>query len=353
MIIRTLIVTLWSALIFALLLISKDEYFPQYEEKTIDVFCWPEMFLPEGIERFKKETGIRVRLHYYTSNEEMLVKLKATKGKGYNLIIPSDYAVKILIKNGMLKPLDKTKLNFLQNLNPILVGLDYDPENIYALPYQWEIFGFGIDTEYFKHHPFTPSWKQIFSTPEPNYKIAMVNDPIEAVNFATFYLFGPKKKITKEQIYRVQSLLERQRTWVEAYAGLRADYLLATKNCQIALCTSSYIFRASKNYSHIKFVVPEEWSFISIENISIPVNSKKDDLVYTFLNYIYNPKQMGPDCNVFLNFPATTDVYPYLEVSDDYIHFLKNSEEYQGKLHFIRHLIPEKRSRAIWVKVKS
>ncbi|NGX51357.1 MAG: Spermidine/putrescine-binding periplasmic protein [Chlamydiae bacterium] len=353
MIVRALIVSLWTALIFALLWTSKGEYFPRYDEKTIDVFGWPEMFLPSAIKKFEEETGIRVRLHYYGSNEEMIVKLKSTRGKGYDLIIPSDYAVKILIENEMLKPLDKSKLNFLQNINPVLMGLDYDPENRYTLPYQWEIFGFGIDTDYFKEHSFTPSWAQIFTSSDPDYKIAMVNDPIEAVNFAAFYLFGPQKKIDQEQTYSVHHLLEKQKAWVEAYAGMRADYLLATKNCQVALCTSSYIFRASKNNSHIKFVVPEDWSFISIENMAIPAESKKEELVYSLLNHLYKPERLGADCNVYYNFPATTDLYPYLDMSDDFIHFLKNSEEYRGKLHFIRHLIPEKKSRAIWVDVKS
>jgi len=353
MIIRTFIVALWSTLIFGLLYLSKAEFFPHYEERVIDVFGWPETFLPATLKKFEKETGIHVRLHYYTSNEEMLVKLKASQGKGYDLIIPSDYAVKILIENEMLKPLDKTKLNFLPHLNSVLLGHDYDPENTYALPYQWELFGLGIDSDYFENHPPIPSWKLIFEAPESSYKIAMRNDPVEAVNFAAFHLFGPQKTIDLTQTASVQNLLISQKPWIEAYAGVRADYLLATKNCQIALCCSSCIFRTADQNPHIKFVVPQEGSFISIENITLPASSNKEDLVYTFLNFIYQPEVQGADCNVYFNFPATTNVYPYLEVSDDFIFFLQNTEEYRGRLHFIRHLIPEKSASTLWVKVKS
>ena len=351
--VRYCISILWAFLIFGVVWISKTEYFPKYEVKTLDIFGWPEMFLPDVLNTFEKKTGIKVRLHYYTSNEELLVKLKATKGKGYDLIIPSDYAVKTLIEEQMLQPLDKSQLNFLPYLNPLLLGLDYDLENIYAIPYQWEVFGFGIDTEYFNDPLFKPSWQDIFNPTIPNYKIAMINDPIEAVNFAAFYLYGPKKRMEEEQIYEVYRLLDKQKSWVEAYAGLRADYLLATKNCQIALCSSSYIFRTADHYSHVKFVIPEDWSFMSIENFCIPKNSEKESLAYAFLNHIYAPQNLAADCKVFYNFPATTNVYPYLEVNEDFKRFLQNSKEYQGKLHFIRHIIPEKRAREIWVKVKS
>ena len=350
---RGLIILGWVLLIFSALWTSSIEYIPEEEDRTIQVFGWPEQFLPEALENFERETGIKVKMHYYTTNEELLVKLKATEGKGYDLIIPSDYAVQMLLEEDLLKPLDRSKLNFLETLNPALLGHDYDPQNQYSLPYQWEVFAFGIDAKYFQNRPFEPSWKQIFNLSEIDYKIAMVNDPIEAVNFAAYYLYGPEPTLDFEKTWQVHQLLKRQKQLIEAYAGLRADYLLVTKNCHLAISTSSYLLRAAKNYPHVKFVIPNEWSFISIENMCLPKHTNKDALVYTFLNYVYRPEILGNDTNTYYNFPATTNTLPYLDVPDAFKEFLQHSHEWNGKFYFIRHLIPEKDIRDIWVKVKS
>jgi len=351
--IRLIILSCWIALIAGSLWMTTIHFSPKSEENTLQVYGWPEMFLPEVLDEFEKETGIKVRMHYYTTNEEMLVTMKATGGKGYDLIIPSDYAVSMLIQEDLLKPIDHSQLNFLDTLNPILLKHDYDPENQYAIPYQWEVFGFGVDSDYFQNKKLKSSWETIFNPQDPDIKLAMVNDPIEAVNFAAYYLNGAKPKLNEKKTRKIRDLLSEQKSWVEAYAGLRADYLLATKNCHVALCTSSYIFRSSTQYSHVKFMAPKEWTFISIENMSIPKASTKEAQVYEFLNFIYKAENLGKDSNVFFTFPATTNTTPYLEVPPEYLEFLENSHLFEGKLYFIRHLIPEREIRKLWVEIKS
>ena len=108
---------------------------------------------PGVIADFEKETGIKVNLNYYSSNEELIVKLKATKGEGYDLIIPSDYAVKSLSKKNSSKTIDRSKSAFWNEINPALIGHFFDPENQFSIPFEWEIYGFGIDKEYFKDQP--------------------------------------------------------------------------------------------------------------------------------------------------------------------------------------------------------
>ncbi|MBF5059611.1 extracellular solute-binding protein [Candidatus Neptunochlamydia vexilliferae] len=348
---KSVIIFMWIALIFGVLTFSKRESSSKKEEKTIDVFAWSEAFFPETIEAFTNETGINVRMHYYTSNEELLTKLRACKGKGYDLIIPSDYTVKILIDEEMLKPLDKSQLEFASHLNPVLLGRDYDPDNTYSLPYEWEIFGFGIDVDAFDSPP--TSWKELFSPSMEETKIAMTNDPIEAVNFAAYHLFGEDPTISDEGVYRISHLLKTQKKWVESYAGLRADYLLATKNCQIALSTGSFIFRSLDHSPHVKFVLPDDYTFISIENVCIPKYSEKEALTYLFLNKVYAPKAISKYCSTFYTFPATTNCYPLIEAPPYYMEILQDPEFHKRRLYFIRHLISEKEARTLWINVKS
>ena len=96
--IKSLIVVVWIASIFGILVYPKFEGFSPSHQRTLNIFVWGDYFDAKMIERFEEEKGIKVKLHYYSSNEEMMLKLKAHKGTGYDLIVPSDYAVQILIK---------------------------------------------------------------------------------------------------------------------------------------------------------------------------------------------------------------------------------------------------------------
>ena len=185
--IRVLILLFWTTIIGGSLFLS---FVHPFSRKTINVFAWGDIFDPLYIARFEQETGIGVKISYYTTNEELLAKLKETRGYGYDLIVPSDYSIAILRNAGLLKKLDKQRLPF-NRINPALLGHAYDNNNDYSLPFEWEIFGLGIDTTYFDkafnvHN--NQNWGLIF---EPhNYAIAMVNDPIEAIALSSFYLYS-------------------------------------------------------------------------------------------------------------------------------------------------------------------
>ncbi len=158
---RSGIIALWITLI-ATILYWPNLKFSSSDENTLNVFAWGDILDPDVIARFQKKTGIHVNLNYYSSNEELIVKLRATQGAGYDLIIPSDYAVNVLAEENLLKPLDRSQLGFWPKIDPNLLNHFFDPDNRYSIPFEWEIYGFGIDADYFAAHPTRPSWKMIF-----------------------------------------------------------------------------------------------------------------------------------------------------------------------------------------------
>ncbi|MDJ0652431.1 MAG: extracellular solute-binding protein [Simkaniaceae bacterium] len=350
---RFIIVSLWIAIFFAFLTTTRHLKPLRQEKQVLNIFSWPEILNPEIVEQFERETGIQVVRHYYTSNEELFVKLKATQGKGYDLIIPSDYAVTKLVQEGLLQPIDPNKLTFRDHLNAKLIHQDFDPNNTYSIPFIWEILGFGIDTEQYQEIPFKPTWKEIFSPSRPNTKISMLNDPIEAIDVTAHYLFDQKDLLSPQEVALIRSKLLQQKPYVEAYAGVRGDYLLVTKNVSVAVIPSSYTLRAATNYPHIDFVIPDDYCFISIENMCIPKQSENQDLVYIFLNYLYQPEVFALETKTFQNFPATTNVYPHIEELHILIKTLDAFNRYSGTFFYTRSLLSEKESRSLWVELKS
>src|SRR5215213_10987940 len=85
------------------------------EEKELNLYNWTGYVAKSTIPSFEEKTGIKVTQDYYTSNEELLAKLQAG-GTGYDVIVPSDYMVEVMIKSDILLPLDKSKIPNFKNI---------------------------------------------------------------------------------------------------------------------------------------------------------------------------------------------------------------------------------------------
>jgi spermidine/putrescine-binding protein len=101
----------------------------------VNLFVWTEYIPQATIDCFEEVYGITVNKDEYSSNEEMYAKLSAG-GANYDLVQPTDYIVALMIRQGLLQELDKSKLPILEQLDPNYLDLAFDPGNKYTLPYQ-------------------------------------------------------------------------------------------------------------------------------------------------------------------------------------------------------------------------
>ena len=98
---------------------------------TLNLANWSDYFPPELLKKFEADTGIKATLDAYDSNETLLAKLKAGGGS-YDVVVPSDSFIQIMIKEDLLQKFDKSKLPNLKNLTPTFQTLSYDPEHDYT-----------------------------------------------------------------------------------------------------------------------------------------------------------------------------------------------------------------------------
>ncbi len=277
----------WIAVVFVFL------YTPRFLQVTnadhsINVCMWPGVVDPKIISAFEKESGIKVNLSSFDGNEELLVKLFATKGRGYDLIVTSDYCIETLINNNLLKKIDKKKLNFWSAINPHFLGYYFDPKNEYSIPSDWYVLGFGIQKNYFKNKKLPlPRWSCIFDLDHINYRMGVINDSRELAGLAIHYLYGEVRLINDKEVKEVTDLLCRQKKNIEAYTDLRGDFLLKSGNCALVLVANNFIWRTLEEDDSIGFYLPEDGVFLNIENFAIPKPSEKTDMTYELLNYLF------------------------------------------------------------------
>jgi ABC-type glycerol-3-phosphate transport system substrate-binding protein len=100
----------------------------------LHLYAWADEVPQDILDDFSKATGIDVTLDTFDSNESMVAKLDAG-ASGYDIIEPSQYAVQILIKKGLIQDLDHSKLSNLANLGEVFRNVSFDPGNKYSIPF--------------------------------------------------------------------------------------------------------------------------------------------------------------------------------------------------------------------------
>src|SRR5690349_11677714 len=105
---RKHILALALALTFVLTLASCTKK-QDAQNKVVNLAIWSNYVSPELLAEFEKETGIKVLVSNYSSNEELLAKLQAG-ASGYDVAVPSDYMTFVMKKLNLLQDLDRTQL---------------------------------------------------------------------------------------------------------------------------------------------------------------------------------------------------------------------------------------------------
>jgi spermidine/putrescine transport system substrate-binding protein len=351
--IRTVMIGFWLACLGMLFLIPIAGSLWQ-PGRSITILIWAATIDSKIIAHFKKETGISVNISYIENNEEAYSKVLTTHGEGYDLIMPSDYLVKRFIEHKLIKPIDKTKLTFWDRLNPRLLNHYYDPNNNYSIPYFWEIYGIGINKDYFKKTP-SASWDLLFTYPLDDAKIGMLSSPREAILLTAQYLFGGLSPLTPMQQELVTQTLITQKKRVEAYidADIRSDYLLVSNTCPVTVASSAYIARIMQEYDNFDFLIPKEGGFLLIDSLVIPHASKKDDLVYQFINYLYKPENLRYHFQEYPFLPPTKELQQMMEEEKIKQAIIRAHFDLSLHLEFFKDIINENIANKIWFTLKT
>lgn len=317
---------------------------------------WSGVIDPKVFVDFEKETGIHVNASYFEGNDELIVKVLATKGKGYDMIVPSDYAVSFFSKHGLLKKIDHKKLTFMDKINPVFLNHWFDPLNHYSIPAEWYVLGLVIDTKQFDQTVPPASWKTLFE-PEKvgNYRVGVLNDSRELVGLAITYKYGQLRTITPQEMYELKMLLRNQKKYVEAYTDFRGDFLLQSGNCAVVVVALSMVWKSLKENPSLLFSLPQEGTFLGLENYAILESSTKEDLVYEFMNYLFrlDVQKHNFQKKVFLSTRSDADFITEEPLLKSCLEAIGNSgQEGSGMVKPFKNVLTDEQVNELWMSVK-
>jgi spermidine/putrescine-binding protein len=258
--------------------------------KELHVYNWSEYIDPEIYQDFEGEFGVKVTEDTFASNEDLLAKLQAG-ATGYDLIVPSDYMIAIMIELGLLSPLNYDNIPNFENISDTFKDPPYDSGNKYSVPYQWGTTGIGYNTELFEEPP--ESWAYLFdpdvAAPYAG-KMSMLNDSRETIGAALKYLGYSLNSTDEKQLEEAKQLLIRQKEWVSTYDSEGFEDLLAAGETVLAHGWSGDFFMAAVEAEQIWYTIPKEGAVIWTDNLAIPRTAPSQYTAEVFINYLLRPE---------------------------------------------------------------
>lgn len=253
------------------------------QKGQVNVFIWTEYVSEAAISEFEKDTGIKVNVSTYSSNEDMLAKLKSESEGTYDVILPSDYAIEYLIAQDKLEALDKDKLSNLSNIDPAYLDESFDPGNVYSVPYEGGVACIAVNTA--KVDKEITSYADLF---DPSLKSQLVVlDDYRAVIGMTERSMGLSMNETDpDTLAQVEEKLLTLKDNIKLYDSDSPKSALISGDCTVGMVWSAEVALAMDENPDIEIVYPTEGAYVFLDNWAIPKGAKNYDAAMEFINYM-------------------------------------------------------------------
>ncbi len=254
-------------------------------EKVV-VYNWGDYIDPEVIEQFEQETGIKVVYELFETNEAMYTKLK-NSNNNYDVIIPSDYMIERLIKEGELEEINFANVpNFETNIDAEYKNPAFDPENKYSVPYTWGTLGILYNTKVIKEAP--TSWS-VFWNPAYNGRIIMMNSQRDAIGMALKYMGRSLNETDRASLDAAKAKLMEMAPLASGwYIDEVKDKMIAGE-ADLALVYAGDAVYCIEQNPDLAYAIPQEGSNIFYDSMCIPKGAKNKENAEKFIDFMCRP----------------------------------------------------------------
>ncbi len=257
-------------------------------EKELFVFNWGDYIDPEVITDFERLTGVKVTIDTYETNEQAIAKLQQG-GLSYDIVVPTDYAVQILIGLGLLEPLDHSIVRSIEHIDPNNLNGPYDPGNRYSVPYFWGTSGYAYDTAVLGDG--LDSWGALFNPPEAaRGKLVMHGYYRETIAAALLWLGYPLNETSDEALARALEVLKAQKPYVLTYTSENNAQLLIAGEAVIAHCWTGQAILAKRERPTIRYVIPKEGCAVWQDNLCVVKGAPHRYAAMVFVDFLCWPE---------------------------------------------------------------
>ena len=263
------------------------EYISDGEDDSLNVNAEFEKYFNENL---SEKYGYKVKINYttYSSNEELYAKLKNTN-TSYDVIIPSDYLVALLIREEMLHKIDFANVPNFELIDPAYIdGNYYDPTNEYSIPYTMGKVGVIYNTALIEDE--IDSWSALWNEGYSEAGILQFNNSRDAFATAQFLMGISINTTDQDELDRVHDKLMEQKPIIQKYVMDEVFNKMESGNASIAPYYAGDYFTMYASNEDLAFAYPKEGSNVFVDAMCIPKCSRNKELAELYINFMLEPE---------------------------------------------------------------
>ena len=327
----------------------------KYGSNVLKLYLPGEYLGENVISDFETQYGVRVIVENFDSNEMMYTKLMA--GDRYDVIIPSDYMIERLMNEDFLQPLDKSMIPNMENMSDAVLGMSYDPDNTYSIPYFWGSVGLV-----YNHENVDPAviesegWEVLRNTDYAGhiYIYDSERDSFMMAFKALGYSMNTEDPNEINDAY--EWLLQMNNTMSPVYVTDEVIDGMMNGYKDIAVVYSGDAAVVLDENEDMSFYMPSQGTNIWCDAMVIPKNAENPKLAHEFINYMLtyeaafdNTETVGytsPNAEVFEEMTSSEDLY-----ADNAAYLPRSGYDKDEMFHDNQTLMRELSK--LWIKVKA
>ena len=273
------------------------------QAKTLRLLTWNGYAPRELVEKFEKKYGCKVDVTV-SNNEDMIAKLIASRGAGFDLIQPSqDRVISGQESGNIYQPMDYSRIDeslFIPSMLDVVKKNTRMGGDSYAVPFCWGTSGLIVNK---KHAPDARGFTAFF---DPAYKgrisYRLQRPTLMAVAFSLDYnpfeLYGDEKAY-REMLSKVSAMLIANKPMVGEYWGASGDLLASMRSGKVILAHGwdNDAFKLHSENPDLDFVAPETGALGWIDTFVLSAGAENVDDAYNWINFIMQPE----NADVFTN----------------------------------------------------
>lgn len=267
---------------------------------TLNLFIWTEYVPDSVIQNFEKETGIQVNVSTYSSNEDMLAKVKSEKPGAFDIVQPTDYMVTQMINQGLLQKIDQSRLANLKNIGSQYLNQSFDPGNTYSVPYLGGVAAIAVNTKVIKDK--ITGYSDLFN---PKYKnsIVALDDYRAVIGMSARSIGLSMNETSDDRLSLIRNQVLKLKNNIKLYDSDSPKSALIAGDASLGFCWNAEIALAMQENPDIKIVYPKEGAYVFEDNWCITKGAKNTPQATLFINYMLRAETAK----------EVSEEYPYLQ----------------------------------------
>jgi len=272
----------------------------------VSIATWPNYYNPENFEQFTKDTGAKVQISVFGSNEEMLAKLQAG-GTGWDVFVPTNYTISTYVELDLIQPLDVSRLpNFNEKY---LIKRFIEPGTVngklYAVPKNWGTTGFVLNRKKIKSNP--TSWREFWDLTKTDASgRVMVHDyQLTTIGNALKYFEYSFNSVDPKELADAEKLLIDSKPHLFA---INSDYQpsMRSTDAWMSIAWTGDGLQLNRDIPEIDYVLGKEGGELWSDFYAIPKSAKRLDAAYAFINFLIDPVVSAKEVEVH-GYPVPDD----------------------------------------------